>query len=361
MCKRLLCITPDLSRSGAPIALYGLLRILAEKKDYVITVLTYGRGELLDSYSRLIGENKIEILNGLNPTPEFVRRLRNDHNVILLNTAAVYPFLFFFQNTDIPVYWWIHEAPELIEDSFPGFPNPHLLSPNFHLLAPSEGAAASFKNHYAYNIGVLPVPVFEPGSLPEDLPFPLPDERILFLIPAAYTYLKGQDILLSAIRSLPDEYRQRSSFIFCGYSLEKQSEYKKLISDTAKNLDNVIMLEDFPQDTVYALMNRCHCVVAPSRIDTIPLTIVEGMMLNKLCLVSSKTGIAAYIKDCVNGFVFRDSDELVKRLLLIINDYDSLNGIAAKGHEIYNDVFSPAAIVSILTYDDPPEKNGEYK
>ena len=269
--------------------------------------------------------------------------------------------MFFFQNTDIPVYWWIHEAPELIEDSFPGFPNPHLISSNFNLFAPSKGAAGSFNAHYSCNINVLPVPVFEPESLQADIPFHLPDDKILFLIPAAYTYIKGQDILLSAIQSLPDVYKHNSFFIFCGYTLEKQTEYKTKIFDMASNMGNVIMLDNLPQNTVYAIMSRCHCVVAPSRIDTIPLTIVEGMMLNKLCLVSEKTGISAYIQDCANGFVFRDQDELIKRLLLIINDYDSLNNIAAKGHEIYNDVYSPAAIVSVLTHVDPLGNNGDYK
>lgn len=34
--KRLLCITPDLSQSGAPIALYGLIRILKQKKNLTL-------------------------------------------------------------------------------------------------------------------------------------------------------------------------------------------------------------------------------------------------------------------------------------------------------------------------------------
>ena len=131
--------------------------------------------------------------------------------------------------------------------------------------------------------------------------------------------------------------------------MKKQSEYKQAILEAAKTLDNVIMMEDLPQESVYALMNKCHCIVAPSRIDTIPLTIVEGMMFKKLCLVSSKTGISAYINDCVNGFVFNDQDDLIKRLLLIISDHTSLTNIANKGWNIYCRNFSPDAVDSILT------------
>ena len=136
MKKRLLCITPDLSQSGAPIALYGLLRIIRRNNKYEIFILTYGAGELLASYSDLVGQDHIDILDGLNPTSEFRQRLQKNYDVIFLNTAAVYTFSFFYQNLDLPVYWWIHEAPSLIEDSFPGFPNPHLLSPILDCLLP---------------------------------------------------------------------------------------------------------------------------------------------------------------------------------------------------------------------------------
>ncbi|MCR5421882.1 MAG: glycosyltransferase family 4 protein [Lachnospiraceae bacterium] len=342
--KSLLCITPDLKRSGAPIALLRLMEILICNKELSITLLTYGNGDLFSSYIDLIGEDHIIILNGLNPTEEFREMLQTGYDIILLNTSTVYTFAFYFQNLNIPVYWWIHEAPEMIESSLPAFPNPHLLSPNFRLFLPSKGAAECFHNHYNYNVSILHVPVNKPLLPVSGLPVDIPDDRILFLMPSAYSYIKGQDILLSAILSLPQGIKNRSYFIFCGYSLDKQIEFKNTIFKIATNIDNVLMLEDLSQDILFALMNKCHCIVAPSRIDTIPLTIVEGLMYKKLCLVSDKTGISAYIKDCVNGFVFKDEEELIKRLLLIINDCSSLNSIADNGHKIYIDHFSPEAV-----------------
>lgn len=348
MKKHLLCITPDFSRSGAPIALYGFLRILIKKDCFNISIMAYGTGDLMSSFVELLGKDHIIVLNGLNPTSEFRYMLQNNYDLILLNTAAVYPFSFYFQNTVIPVYWWIHEAPGLIEESFPAFPNPHLLSSNFRLFAPSEGAAKIFRTQYSYDISVLPVPVYMPEPTTVNIPIEIPSDRVIFLVPAAYTYLKGQDILLSAILTLPEEYKRRSFFVFCGYSLEKQREYKNAIADTISNMDNVLMLEDLPQETVFFLISKSHCVVAPSRIDTIPLSIVEGIMYKKLTLVSCSTGISHYIQDCVHGFVFKDQEELTKRLLLIINDHDSLHKIEENGHNIYTDFFSPEAVSAII-------------
>lgn len=346
--KRLLCITPDLSQSGAPIALYGLIRILKQKKKFDIRIMTYGTGDLLHSYADLLGDNHITILNSLNPTPEFRHKLQNEYDLVLLNTSAVYPFSFFFQNTVIPVYWWIHEAPELIEDSFPSFPNPLLLSPNFHLFAPSAGAADCFRLHYSCNISVLPVPVFEPEYPLPEITLSIPDDRIIFLIPGAFSYIKGQDILLSAILSMPNDYRNKSFFIFCGYTLDKQIEYKNAIRNTASGMDNVLMLENLPHEEIYSLLNRCHCVIAPSRIDTVPLTIIEGMMFNKIVLASDRTGVSYYIQDCKNGFVFKDQEELLKRLLLIISDYDSLNMIAGSGNIVYREIFSSDSVSDLI-------------
>ena len=349
MKKRLLCITPDLKRSGAPIALFGLLRILLKKNMYDISVTTYGIGDLLPLYTDLLGKKNIILLNGLNPTVEFRSHLQNDYDIVLLNTAATHTFFLYFQNTDIPVFWWLHEAPDIIEDSFPAFPNPHLLSPNFHLFAPSAGAADWFRSHYSYDISILPVPVFTPDRISENIPIDIPSGRTLFFIPGAYSYIKGQDILLSAILSLPEEFRNRSFFIFCGYTLESQSEYKDAILNTASDMDNVLMLDELPQENVYSLMKYCHCIIAPSRIDCLPTTITEGLMLQKLCLVSDHTGISYYLKDCVNGFIFRNREELIKRLLLIISDPDSLSNICKNGHKIYTDFFSPDAISEIIS------------
>ncbi len=346
--KRLLCITPDFNKTGAPLALLGLLKLLIEKNYYDIYVLTYGNGPLKKHFESLIGKDHVKILNGLNPTSELRYKLQNDYDIVLLNTVAVYIFALYYQNTNTPVYWWIHEAPEMIDDSFPAFPNPHLLSPNFSLFTPSKGAAEWFNKRYLFNISVLPVPIYNSCTSVDDIPVQIPEDRIVFFIPGAYSYIKGQDILLSAISSLPENFKNVSLFVFCGYTLDKQIEYKKHIIEMAAEADNVLMLEDLPQKTVYALMQRSHCIVAPSRIDCLPTTIAEGLMFKKICLVSDHTGISYYINDCVNGFIFSNQDELVKRLLLIINDHMQISNISNKGYELYSAVFSPTAVATVL-------------
>lgn len=344
MNKRLLCVTTGFDATGAPIALYRLLKVLSVSKQYDIHVVGFETGEMISDYAALLGTSSIEILNELPYAEKQRNRFRSDYDVILLNTAVVCDFYNFFQNLSIPVYWWIHEAPAMIMKECPGFPDPHYLSSNFHLLTSSAGASSLFSDHYSFDAPDLPVPVFYPEKPLPEIPIDIPDDIVLFVIPSAYTYIKGQDILLHAIKSLPDDYRSKAIFLFFGYTLPKEEDYKNRLIQLADTLDNVILLDALPQIDAYALMNKADCIIAPSRIDTIPLTVVEGMMFNKLVLVSSNTGISSYITDCVNGFVFSDHDELIKRLLLIISDRNNLKRISDGGHNIYSEFFSPDSV-----------------
>lgn len=344
MRRRLLCITTGFSRSGAPIALFGLLKILVNRNVYDIKLIAYEEGPLHKDYAGLVGEKNMELLDCLPCDDDFRARLQNNYDLVIMNTAVVFPFFFFFQNLQIPVYWWLHEAPDLIESSCPAFPNPHQLSPNFRLFVSSSGSRDMFYKHYRYEPSVIPVPIYKDVIDDQKLEFDIPKDKVIFFIPAAFTYIKGQDILLKVIGQLPEDFKNNSFFIFCGYSLEKQAEYKHIIEEMAKHLDNVIMMEELTHDEVFKLMEMSHCIVAPSRIDTIPMSIIEGMMLNKLVLVSDKAGVSAYITDCKNGFVFTNEEELLKRLLLIINDCNSLKQVSDNGHKVWTDIFSPEAV-----------------
>ena len=78
------------------------------------------------------------------------------------------------------------------------------------------------KNIYDFDLDVLPMPIKE---VSDDSDNNSAGNKVCFFIPAAYTYIKGQDILLSAISRLPAEMARACQFVFCGYTLEGQKEY----------------------------------------------------------------------------------------------------------------------------------------
>ena len=176
------------------------------------------------------------------------------------------------------------------------------------------------------------------------------NEQVIFFIPAALTSIKGQDLLIKAITMLPEEFQKKSKFYFCGYSLPGQKEYGETICKAIEMLPNAEFLGSIDKSQVYEWYEICDCVLAPSRVDATPTTIVEAMMFQKLCIVSDATGISKFMQDCVNGFVFPSENvqELLKRILLVIAEKNNLSAIAQAGRYVYEDHFSTQVITEQL-------------
>lgn len=83
-------------------------------------------------------------------------------------------------------------------------------------------------------------------------------------------------------------------------------------------------------------------VVAPSREDATPATIVEGLMYHKICLCSSGTGVSRYLKDGWNGYVFenRNEDDLKNKLEYIVCNYKEQEQVRERGREVYDTIYS---------------------
>ena len=106
------------------------------------------------------------------------------------------------------------------------------------------------------------------------------DNKVIFVIPAAYTYIKGQDIMLDAILSLPKQYSDQARFLFCGYKVEGQEEYYEKIIKISEKIECVEHLGKLNIDEIYQLYANSDCVIAPSRTDPTPTTIVEVIYSN---------------------------------------------------------------------------------
>ncbi len=338
--RKVLVITPDLSITGATTSAFSLVRILKEL-EYSVSIISSEDGEYRAKFEKL--GCKIEIRNQVACSEEYKEHLRKDFDFVVVNSSSCMPYLYFFINTDTKVIWWLHETREQLESTGTRLIPQPLIGSNIIFAAAHRSVQRGIKELFGYSTALLPIPLFEPeketkadlGELDQNI------AKVRFFIPAAYTYIKGQDTLLKTIARLPKEYLDKSEFTFCGYSLEAQSEYEEKIFKMGNSLPNVKMLGKLDQAEVYDYYHKCDCVVAPSRIDSGPSTIIEAMSLKKLVLVSDCAGIAEYITDCVSGFVFGSEDELFQRLLLIISDLSSLRKITNEGYKVYLENYAP--------------------
>ena len=332
--KRALIFIPDLSLNGAQTVMIELLDIL--RKFYSVTIISSEDGEYREKYLNL--GVRISVRPYVSASEDFKEYMRG-YDLVLLNTSSTIPYLYFFINTQVKTLIWLHESKDQLQNAGCQLPPPQLLSPNITICGVTKKVKQGIKELFDFDTELLHMPIRE-----ENLPSEKSDNKVRFFIPAAYTYIKGQDILLGAIAKLPPDLRAKSEFIFCGYTLEGQKEYHEKIVKMGEMLDNVTVLGSLDRSEVYKYYSECDCVAAPSRIDSTPTSIIEGMMFKKLVLVSSGAGISQYLTDCVNGFVYSDENGLFQRLLLLISDCGKLSAVADKGYEIYKDNFSPDAV-----------------
>lgn len=269
-------------------------------------------------------------------------------DAVFCNSVATYYFIYFFLNTEIPVYWWIHETEQALKGFNGLFPHPQGLSKNIRFVAPSEGVRDAIKNLYKKNAALLPLTI---ADVREAYPAGHADDRVHFFIPGTYMPIKGYDLMLKAISLLPDAFRKKAEFVFCGFTYPEDEPYRDQVQAIGKKIDVVTMLNEMSREELYAYYAKSDCVVAPSRMDSGPMTIVEAMMFSRITIVSDAAGISRMMTDCVNGFVFpsEDATELMKRILLVISDHEKLAPVGAAGRALYEQHFSPQATAAYLT------------
>ncbi|MCR5097756.1 MAG: glycosyltransferase family 4 protein [Lachnospiraceae bacterium] len=337
--KNALIITPDMDLNGAQTVLSEMLEILSA--EYKISIISPATGDYESIYT---GRGyDIEIRPSVVGDAAFRRRVQNDYDLIWLNSSSVVPYVYFFINTSANVIWWLHETGQQLRVEN-NMLNPWLLSENIRIFGVSEAVRTGINDLFGYSIGILPIPVAEVSSEYAKPGTDIPDDKTVFFIPAAYSHIKGQDILLNSIISLPREMQEKSEFIFCGYSLPGQEDYYNSIRGIIEKLPNARDLGRLSRDEVYGWYERSDCVIAPSRVDSNPASIIEGMMFKKHVIASADTGVSHYMSDCENGFVFKNEDELIKRIMLVISDRASLTAICEAGYQLYKSRFSHEAI-----------------
>lgn len=336
--KNVLILLHSLIPGGAQVAALEIVPLL-QQNGFQPWVLSYDGGEFREQFTEnripcgILAEHRME--EGLK---EF---FLSAFDLVILNSIASFPFAGCFINTSLPVIWWIHETEQFLRKVSESSIFQNKVSDNFHFAGAALKAQEGIKNVFGKEATLLPLPVADLRNRFHG------EERpcVRFLLPARFEPIKGQDLLLQAVDRLPPEYVEKSEFILCGLTMPEDQKYESVIRDYASKLQNVKIMGNVTREALYQMYASCDCVVAPSRMDLNPLSVIEGMMFEKLTIASSAAGISGHMTDCVNGFVFpsENSEELFKRILLIIADSTNLKPVATAGRQLYEQYFSPEA------------------
>lgn len=237
-----------------------------------------------------------------------------------------------------PVIWWLHEPKNYVkatidlDESY----NQKKFN-NIDICAVSEKARDDYwQCDRGKKIKILPIGIKDERVVSKKAGI----EKIVFATIGYVGPIKGQDIFIDAISKLSEAEKEKAEFWIVGHIGEVG--YGAQIQDKARQEKSVKIVGEKSKQELNELYGKIDIVVIASRTETLSLVAIEGMMHGKACIVSDSAGIAEYIRNGENGFLFRseDTDELANIMRKIILDRSHMETIGRKGRKTYNEVFS---------------------
>ncbi len=345
--RRVLMVSQDFADSGAPLVFLNMACSL-QRLGYHVLVYCQCDGPMRERFLRKRIPVCIENLAEKENFPNWIQRERFAFAIV--NTLLQYKLVQRLGCAGLNTIWWLHEC----ENYYYSVLEVEGKMPQIEQCVYPTFVGDRVKDDYYRYFG---------NSLPGDeLLYGLEDkavtsnneelvkDKIIFAIVGAVQYRKGQDIFIDAVRRLTKEERVKCKFEIIGESSFKDNSIIKYIRDAENSINEIDYLGGLAYDDMQSRYKKIDVIVCPSRIDPMPVAVTEGLMNNKICVISDNIGTAKYITDGLNGFVCEtdNADALAEKMRYIITHWDEMRGIATNGRKVYEDFFTINKFENVL-------------
>lgn len=162
--------------------------------------------------------------------------------------------------------------------------------------------------------------------------------QMVFAIIGSICETKAQDIFCRAVEELNNQ--EHAEFWIIGRCAE--IIYDEKIRKMTNKVKSIKMIGELTREKIYEIFPCIDVIVCPSREDSLPIVVTEGMMFGKVCIVSDTTGTADFIQDGENGFIIpsEDINALKVKLEWILDNQDKLADIGKKARKTYEKYFT---------------------
>lgn len=336
--KTVLIISTDLEYNGGSIAIVNAAIVLVNR-GYNVYLAT------ANCNKRICEELKMYKINLLIcPSLPYLADLEINY-IKIFDIIIVNVFQMVKAACDIsqykPVLWWIHE-PDWGNDSvygyiryqFAKYDNIQAME-KIRIYAVSDVAKKAFETYYPHKVAdVLPFGIVDKNDC--NLLQNKQSGKFVFAIIGAVSRLKGQLDFLKAANMFSENVKNECEWWIIGSCGE--DGYGNEVRDFAQYVPNVKFLGIMQRQELNECFKMIDCVVCASQIETMSLTITEGMMYGKICITTDKTGIAGYMKNGVNGFIYRAGDvvalhDCMKKAFAMRDDSLTMRNNARKLYE----------------------------
>lgn len=264
------------------------------------------------------------------------------YDEVWANTIVCYEAIHALNGSAVPVNWWIHEGERYFEYFKTVIPDMGNLCNNVTVYAVSRCVKNVIKDRFGIVVKVLPMMVADYGKEER-----IDSGEVKFILVGTVSSIKGQDILVEAIKKMPKDYLAKSKFFFCGNDAVADENILADVSELCENYENVTNLHMLARDEMMSTLKGMDVLLAPSRLDSMPTVAVEMMMTGGIVACSSNCGISDYIDDGKDGYVIPncDSDSLREKICWLIDNRDAFNKIGDSARKRYETLFSKESMM----------------
>ena len=162
--------------------------------------------------------------------------------------------------------------------------------------------------------------------------------NLIFAVIGYVNEIKGQDLFIDAINLLSTN--RNIEFWLIGKISENGFGIK--VREKIKGNSNIKIFGELNREEMEQAYSEIDVVVCPSRNEALSAVVVEGMMNEKICIVSEVGGIAPYIKNGENGFLCKAESvqDLASKMQWILDNEEDLEKIRKAARKTYEKNFT---------------------
>jgi glycosyltransferase involved in cell wall biosynthesis len=184
------------------------------------------------------------------------------------------------------------------------------------------------------------VVVRNPVNLKDKTTVPLPEDKLIqmAMVGNLVTVHKGQDIALNVLKNRIWETRGWHLNI---YGSGADENYLKKLRNENNLADRVSFHGQI--DDIRAVWQKNHILLMPSRMEGMPLAIVEAMLCGRPCVVTNVGGISEWIEENRSGFIAESitPDSFEKALERAWQHKDQWKEMGKYAHERARHLYDP--------------------
>ena len=330
--SKVLLLSHDLTMGGPAIALFHAAIVL-RNRGFKVVFASMMDGPLLKELMRheipvIVDENlQIATMQEIGWIDTF--------SLLICNTLNFYVFLS-ERDTRIPVVWWLHDA-RFFYDGVNRDVIGKICRQNLTIVSVGPIPADAIKE-FLPDI-ICKTLLYGVADTVYGLPAKRKGDKLCFITIGFLENIKGQDVLVDAIKRLPDQVRNRCVFYIVGHD---QTLFGERIRKESAGIIDVMFTGIVERYELHRMLEDADVLICPSRQDSMPTVAAEAMMHSVPCIISDVTGTAEYIHDERDGIIFPagDAQALAGKIEWCVDNMIQLENMGKQARKLYERYFS---------------------